>query len=45
MAMTSNRENENAPILYALALMWNQYCPPSVGQMFMTAGEEAEIEL
>jgi len=25
--------------LHALALMWNQYCPPPYGHQFMSAGE------
>lgn len=29
-------------ILYALASMWEQYCPPPYGHSFMSAGENAE---
>jgi hypothetical protein len=36
---------ENAPILEALCLMWNQYCPPDVGHQYMTAGEATEVVL
>lgn len=35
----------DAPILYALCLMWNQYCPPPHTHYYMTAGEQTQAVL
>lgn len=38
------RDRDTKEALYALGLMWNQYCGKE-GHLFMTAGEQAEIVL